>query len=263
LSMAVNEIEIALGYQAGFTMELVPKGARKLAAFNGRRKSWVLSQIYVPSAVVWISSLLVKLRACSRELSADEALSLCRSPHCRSSGRALLGAVNGIETSVGCEWEVGEAAVALPDLLMSYMSSKGADVRVGEGLIPNAWPRKSINGRLWKWKVILAYRWKKPDHINCQEMRAMLSTAKWRARRARNHGSRWLHLLDSQVCLGALSKGRSSSRSMASIVEAIAAVSLASSSLPVTAYIQTDSNPADKPSRYKKVLRKVKKSLKK
>jgi len=50
---------------------------------------------------------------------------------------------------------------------------------------------------------------------------------------------------------------------MASIVEAIAAVSLASSSLPVTAYIQTDSNPADKPSRYKKVLRKVKKSLKK
>ena len=62
-------------------------------------------------------------------------------------------------------------------------------------------------------------------------------------------GSRFVHLIDSQVCMGALNKFRSDSIRLNTIISRIAAITLATSSKVIYGYISTDQNPADNPSR--------------
>ena len=81
------------------------------------------------------------------------------------------------------------------------------------------------------------------------EARALLQTLRWRARTQFFVGSRCIHLLDSQVCLGALRKWRSPAPSFNRVITRIASVILASSSKVIFVYVATESNPADRPSR--------------
>jgi hypothetical protein len=77
----------------------------------------------------------------------------------------------------------------------------------------------------------------------------MLSAFKWRARKKKFLGKRLFHLLDSQVNLGALAKGRTSSRGLSTVLEQISAVTLGADFYPYGGYCRTDDNPADAPSR--------------
>ena len=61
--------------------------------------------------------------------------------------------------------------------------------------------------------------------------------------------ARFLHLLDSQVAIGVVSKGRSASLPLARVADKIAALTLAGRLRPLVAYVATDDNPADAPSR--------------
>ena len=100
--------------------------------------------------------------------------------------------------------------------------------------------------------MVIAYKFQHKfgaEHINVLELRAKLSAVKWRARKAANLGTKYVHLLDSQVNLGVLAKGRSSSQQLANVMEQICAVLLASRMIPVGGYTRTDDNPADEPSR--------------
>ena len=72
--------------------------------------------------------------------------------------------------------------------------------------------RASIPSRLWRWKVVSGWSWSgQAEHINSLELRAVLTTLKWRIERKLQVGCRFLHLVDSLVVLHALSRGRSSS----------------------------------------------------
>ena len=55
--------------------------------------------------------------------------------------------------------------------------------------------------------------------------------------------------MDSQVGLGVISRGRSSSHVLNIAVKRISALNLAASARPVYGYTETDRNPADDPSR--------------
>ena len=102
---------------------------------------------------------------------------------------------------------------------------------------------------LFVWDVDLAFKLSAAT-ITVQELRAVLSAVKWRARRAEHAGHRFLHLVDSQVALLALAKGRSSSSSLTYLLQRVSAVQLASNLYPVYGYVSTADNPSDAPSRW-------------
>ena len=96
----------------------------------------------------------------------------------------------------------------------------------------------------------MAVPWKDDgEHINVLETRAFLLAMRWRARNRDEHGKRFLHLVDSMVTMGAITKGRSSSLRLRRVVAKCNAVLLASHFYPCLGYVRSAENPADRPSR--------------
>ena len=128
---------------------------------------------------------------------------------------------------------------------------RGSDVRLdsGELLKPGAWPRRSIDPARWEWYTLVAHRFHDEEHINLLEVRAAHLALRWRSRNAQRIGSRFFHLLDSQVALSVLVKGRSSSWRLNRALSRVNALTLAGSFLPSYAFVQSEWNPSDKPSR--------------
>lgn len=79
-------------------------------------------------------------------------------------------------------------------------------------------------------------------------MRAALTALKWRIEKQQVLNSKFVHLLDSLVCLHALSRGRSSSRKLKRTLLRMNALVLATGTHVVRAYVHTKENPADRPS---------------
>ena len=146
----------------------------------------------------------------------------------------------------------GRETMAVEHLLRNAIF-KDCDVRVASGRLtrPILWLRISIDPLRWKWKVILSYP-AKGDHINVAEMNAILTSIRWRVRSATNVCRRCVHFSDSQVCISVLVRGRSSSYQLNKTLHRINCLLLASSLSLAFAYIRTDINPADRPSRWRK-----------
>ena len=143
---------------------------------------------------------------------------------------------------------VDEEAIAHLHRNASY---KGADLRLGTSRFthPNRWPRESIPVERWKWSVGGSFPLS-GQHINALEMQAILAAFRWRVGRSGSTRARILHIADSQVCLAALVKGRSSSYVLNRIVAKINALILAANLLPIYSFIASARNPADRPSRW-------------
>ena len=128
---------------------------------------------------------------------------------------------------------------------------KGSDVRLTDGVLlsPSIWPRQTVDIGRWDWYVCVSYS-KDGAHINVLELNAILAAHQWRARAARHIGKRIVHFTDSQVSLAVFCKGRSSSQAIMRILKRLNALVLAGCLFPVYAYVRTDLNPADAPSRW-------------
>ena len=101
------------------------------------------------------------------------------------------------------------------------------------------------------WRTSVSQRWKhRGEHITLGEGRAVLSGIRWLARQPRHHGTRVPFFIDSQACLGALAKGRSSSRKLNRICRRVAAYVCAARLKVSWLWVPTDHNPADAPSRH-------------
>ena len=147
---------------------------------------------------------------------------------------------------------------AAPDLelverLGAGVDHRGSDVRLalGEAMRPSAWPRREVPARWWRWRTVLALAWKirGKEHINALEVRSTLAALRWRARQARLHSRRSIHLSDSFVAIGVLTKRRSSSFRLAPIIRRINSLELASDIHLYHAFTRLSNNPADDPSR--------------
>jgi hypothetical protein len=106
-----------------------------------------------------------------------------------------------------------------------------------------------IDPRAWRWRGLFAVAWQREAHINPLKMAAYRLSLRWRLRKAWRHNSRFLHLLDSQVCIAAATKGRTSSRQLRVPLAQVGAAILAGGLLPILGFTRTHLNPADKPSR--------------
>jgi len=145
------------------------------------------------------------------------------------------------------------AAAKLVRAYLSIADRGGTDVRLDVG-VPyrlKAWPRASISPAWWDWRVCLSFKWRhgSGSHINVLELAAVHATLRWLSRSSSFRSKRVLHLVDSQVCAGVLTRGRSSSRQLQSLLKNIAAVCVATDLYPIYAYVHTALNPADVPSR--------------
>ena len=82
------------------------------------------------------------------------------------------------------------------------------------------------------------------------EARAALNAVRWRLRTQSSQGKRWLHLVDSQVTAGVLTKGRSSAAQLRRVVRRWNSLMMATNSHPMVGYVASEDNPADVPSRW-------------
>ena len=88
------------------------------------------------------------------------------------------------------------------------------------------------------------------EHINVLEMEALYQSMRWRARSLRNYDARFLHLVDSQVVLGIVAKGRTTSRRLRRSLHRYNMLILAMHSQPLLGWVISAQNPADEPSRW-------------
>ena len=100
-----------------------------------------------------------------------------------------------------------------------------------------------------KWSTIISSRWKRPEHINSLELRAVLTAVRWSLSHSSARGKKLLILCDSLVTIGCVNKGRSSSFRLLAPLRAIAAAVLASGSRVYLNWIPTHHNPSDHASR--------------
>ena len=97
--------------------------------------------------------------------------------------------------------------------LLRSADYRGSDVRLDTGELYRqaSWARRSIDPAKLVWYPLVAHPLHDEEHINLLEVRAAHLMLKWRSRSSQRVVSRFFHLIDSQVALSVLAKGRSSS----------------------------------------------------
>ena len=115
-------------------------------------------------------------------------------------------------------------------------------VTLETSLRPGGWPCAETPAHWWRWKVAFAMQWQlDKEHINILKLRAALATLRRRTRQRRYQGMRVIHLPDSAVVIGVLTKRP--------LVARANAIELASGTHVMYAFTRSTHNPADKPSR--------------
>ena len=136
--------------------------------------------------------------------------------------------------------------------LIEMVGYRGSDLHVDTLAFyrPDRLPRTSIDARKWSWKIAKGWKWKHKDHINVLEMEALYQSLRWKVRGGRVVNKRFLHLVDSQVVLGVVAKGRSSSHKLNRVVKKINLLLLGCHAYMLLGWVRTELNPADEPSRW-------------
>ena len=250
----VEHREVALGFPRQYTLQALPKSERKaqpLFLEDAR-----LSLLGASSSVLLLALLLQPLFE-SLQLTSPKMYNKSSILHIQELHAPFLSFL------FRPSWPTKPTSQATPadekrlvDLLRHSVTSKGADLLLtaeSENVPKFHRLRASIPARLWQWKSVASWRWrpgtKNVEHINKLELRAFLTALKWRIAKSKCCRTRFLHLLDSAVCLCAINKGRSSSRKLTPIMRQISTYCLAYGLSPLLAYVSTDTNPADRPSR--------------
>jgi hypothetical protein len=101
----------------------------------------------------------------------------------------------------------------------------------------------------WNWKPVFGIDAPGSEHINIKELKACRFLVKRAARGKRSRGRRMLLLLDSSVCVGAIGRGRSSSRQINFQLRKLLPYCDAGRIYPLPLWIPTKSNPTDPLSR--------------
>ena len=137
--------------------------------------------------------------------------------------------------------------------LLGLVSIKGEGLMVQSASEPQVKfhrLRASVPAKLSSCREVAGWSWKRAgEHINILEMRAVLTMLRRMVQRRRLRSCRMLHLIDSLVCLRALSRGRSSSQKLRLVLVKVNSLLLAADLHPCWGYVHTSQNPADRPSR--------------
>ena len=98
-------------------------------------------------------------------------------------------------------------------------------------------------------RTVISARRQFAAHSSTLECGGVVLGLKWFLRRQRNHSRRATFLIDAQAVLGAIAKGRSSAGAIKRDVKQASALLLAGDVALSCAYVKSEDNPADEPSR--------------
>ena len=246
----VREREAILGFPVGYTSRCMPKSQSGSRECQDCRLT-LLGNSWNVTVIVWLLSQLFGRLGLSRNLSPQQCVEATQPGQSTTlQGLLLRPPLNGQKIKMKTS-TMGAAILARK--LTGLVSIKGEDILLSspsEVQVKHHRLRASVPSRLWKWRTICGWKWKgEAEHINCLELRAVLTTIRWRLEKLQKSRIKFIHLVDSQVVLHALSRGRSSSRKLRRTLLRTNSFLLATGSVGVWTYIHTSDNPADAPSR--------------
>ena len=142
-------------------------------------------------------------------------------------------------------------SVTLVEEMVRRSEVRGSDVRLDtlEVMRPDLWPRRPISVARWTWRAVVIWGWRQSGHITDLELRSALVSMRWRFRNVLHFHCRFAHLMDSQVGIGVVTRGRSSSSVLNCTIQRINSLLLAAGCRAIYGYTETDRNPADHPTR--------------
>lgn len=243
-----EEREVCVGFPKSYTQHCLPKSQQGNQQHADTRNSLVGNSWNV-TVVCWlISQLAAPLGLCQRH-SPQDCVRITAPGHSATLA-SFLGRPPMAKTTKPVK---GGNATQLNMALMNQVSVKGEDILLtaqSEETLRYHRLRASLPSTLWSWRTICGWRWRgQKEHINVLELRAVLCALRWRITKQHLHHHKFIHLVDSLVCLHSLSRGRTSSRKLRRTLCKIDALLLASRNQGVWAYVHTSANPADAPSR--------------
>ena len=245
----IQEREVMMGFPMDYTRNCLPKAAQGKQSHLDERLSLVGNSwnVYVIS---WLLYCLGRNLGLIDDMTLADVAKQCNP----GGGLMLTGVLQRPILDRGKRNPTGRTPeLTLAQKLGGLVSMKGEDILVQaqtEDTIKHHRLRASLPAKLWKWRTICGWRWSSAgEHINSLELRAVYTSLRWRIMKQKVVKSRFIHMVDSLVCLHSLTRGRSSSKKLRRTLLRINALVLASSCQPVWAYVHTSQNPADKPSR--------------
>ena len=249
----VQERELMLGFPLEYTAPCANKAGRGRQDYRDTRLTLLGNTWSVP-VVAWLLGQLLFQLGFIPIMTPQDILDALMPGACPSAqGRLVRLPLNPQRG------QVADRSYDLAFKLCNLVSIKGEDILL---TTPTSQMQKfhrlrsSVPGKLWRWRVVSGWKWSLgQEHINALELRAILTSLKWRLQHQHHFSTRLLHLTDSQVCLHALTRGRSSSRKLRRTMARINSLVLAGNVQPIWGYIDTHQNPADKPSRWGRRVR--------
>ena len=246
---SVEEKEVILGFPKGYTVHCLPKKHHDTVLHQNTRAS-LLGNSWTVTVVAWLLHHLGFALGINPRLEVADVVART-APGCSRDLQTYLQRpamrLRGAKTGT-------PAAGLSVQKLISLVSLKGEDLMLqasSEDVVRYHRLRASIPANLWKLRTAVTWKWKGgKEHINVLEMRAVLCALRWPLEKQHHISIKLVHLVDSQVCLHALSRGRSSSRKLRRTLSRINALLLASGSQVLWTYVHTKLNPADAPSRH-------------
>ena len=247
---SIEEREVILGFPRNYTKNCLPKAKQGNAEHADTRLSLVGNSWSVP-VVAWLLSHLGFVLGINERFNMADIVRRFTPGQAQQLQTYLQRPSMKMQAKVNCT--KSDTELRLVSKLCSLVSIKGEDLLLqaaSEDPVKYHRLRASVPANLWKWKTASSWRWTgSAEHINVLEMRAALCGLRWRIERQGHIQKKFVHLLDSLVCLHSLSRGRSSSHKLKRTLLRINSLLLATGSQVMWAYVDTKQNPADKPSR--------------
>ena len=242
----IQEREAILGFPWNYTKQCWPKSQHGSEAHDDERLTLLGNSWSIP-VVTWLLGQLLQPLGLIEPVTLQEIVNRLTP----GQGQHLQGILQ--RAPLEASTKTVDASDKLVQKICSLTSLKGEDILLqGQTDIPVKFHRlrASLPAKLWRWRTVSGWTWKSNDeHINVLELRAVLTSVKWRVEHLEQRNLRCIHLVDSLVVLHGLTRGRSSSRKLQRTPMRISSYLLVSGLQPLWGYVDTSQNPADRPSR--------------
>ncbi len=199
-----GENEVLHGFERGHTLPAYTSKERRLdpvGAVDARGR--LLGNCYHPFAVAFlVGELAAELELVREGVDIDE-LAQARIRLVPTANASVLS--NADQRADGHPHELGLQDMAR--YLLLQQSARGGEIRNLAGVPHRACKWSEVPAQWFQWSTALSVPWRQRAHINICEAMARHLSLRQRGRQASLHHQRFLHLLESQVCLNAASKG--------------------------------------------------------
>lgn len=150
------------------------------------------------------------------------------------------------------EAQAGLTVAELNKFFLGRANFTGSDIRVvsGDVLNPRCFPRQPVCASWWIWQHCFKVKWPSSSHINLLELKAIVLSMQRGIERGKWSNCRIFHATDSYVAMSVISKGRTSSVMLNSLLKRLNAMLLLHGIQLLVTHVESSAeNPTDEASR--------------